>query len=267
MNTLKIGSSGPEVKSLQQALLKAGFRPGKADGDFGPGVEAAVMAFQRANGLLPDGVAGPVTLQKLGLVAPDAPMPSVVPQITPELVAKMFPGTPLKNIKANLPGVLAALEEFGLVSKPMMLMALATIRAESASFLPVKEGVSRYNTSPGGRPFDLYDFRKDIGNNKKGDGDRFAGRGYVQLTGGANYLVHGEKLGLGDQLVRNPDLACDPEIAGRILASFLKSVELKAKQALLEGDLKLARRYVNGGSHGLNAFSEAYRTGDRLIAA
>ena len=36
----------------------------------------------------------------------------------------------------------------------MVLMALATIRAETESFEPISEGKSKFNTSPGGRPFD-----------------------------------------------------------------------------------------------------------------
>ena len=48
-------------------------------------------------------------------------------------------------------------------------MALATIKAESAGFAPISEGKSKWNTSQGGEPFDLYDFRTDIGNGKKGD--------------------------------------------------------------------------------------------------
>jgi peptidoglycan L-alanyl-D-glutamate endopeptidase CwlK len=46
---------------------------------------------------------------------------------------------------------------------------------------------------------------------------------------------------------------------------FLKNKEGLIKQALLADDLATARRVVNGGTHGVDAFANAYRTGERLI--
>ena len=66
-------------------------------------------------------------------------------------------------------------------------------------------------------------------------------------------------------LVDEPELANDPEIAAKLLASFLKAKETRIKEALLEKDLKAARRLVNGGSHGLSRFRDAYRRGDGLL--
>ena len=56
---------------------------------------------------------------------------------------------------------------------------------------------------------------RELGNLQPGDGVRFHGRGYVQLTGRANYAVAGVRLGI--DLVNNPDRAKEPEIAARIL--------------------------------------------------
>ncbi|MBI3248706.1 MAG: hypothetical protein HYZ50_19555 [Deltaproteobacteria bacterium] len=98
------------------------------------------------------------------------------------------------------------------------------------------------------------------------DGERFKGRGFIQLTGRANYDKHGKAIGLGDQLIQNPELANDPDIAAKLLASFLKDKEVAIKEALLENDLKQARRLVNGGSHGLDRFTDAYTIGDHLIS-
>jgi len=151
------------------------------------------------------------------------------------------------------------------VDKPMVLVALATIRAETESFEPIAEGRSRYNTSPGGHPFDLYDSRRDLGNLGSPDGERYRGRGYVQLTGRFNYRRYGEAIGLGDGLEREPDLASRPDLAGRLLSAFLKDKERPIKEALLDDDLPGARRLVNGGSHGLERFTDAYRRGQRLL--
>jgi putative chitinase len=61
MTILKEGSSGPKVKSLQRKLKELRFNPGLIDGDFGPATKAALLAFQKSEGLLADGIAGPQT--------------------------------------------------------------------------------------------------------------------------------------------------------------------------------------------------------------
>lgn len=67
LTLLKEGSSGPTVKRLQQVLKDKGYNPGSIDSVFGLGTKAAVRAFQRANGLEPDGVVGQRTWKALGL--------------------------------------------------------------------------------------------------------------------------------------------------------------------------------------------------------
>jgi hypothetical protein len=69
MATLRRGSTGPEVARLQQRLTELGFDPNGIDGRFGPGTEAAVKAFQQANGLTVDGIVGPITRAALQLDA------------------------------------------------------------------------------------------------------------------------------------------------------------------------------------------------------
>ena len=63
--TLKEGSTGAEVRSLQSRLIELGYLTGKADGVFGRKTTAAVKAFQKANKLTADGVAGAKTLSQL----------------------------------------------------------------------------------------------------------------------------------------------------------------------------------------------------------
>jgi hypothetical protein len=59
-------STDPElIADLQRALTKAGYDPGSPDGSFGENTEAAVVAFQQANGLSPDGIVGPETAEAL----------------------------------------------------------------------------------------------------------------------------------------------------------------------------------------------------------
>jgi peptidoglycan hydrolase-like protein with peptidoglycan-binding domain len=59
--TLRRGARGPLVRLLQAMLIKKGFDPGGVDGVFGRRTRAALLAFQTAHGLTPDGVAGPAT--------------------------------------------------------------------------------------------------------------------------------------------------------------------------------------------------------------
>ena len=60
--TLRAGSTGAGVTALQQALTSLGYAPGTADGKYGAATTEAVTAFQKANGLTEDGVAGPKTI-------------------------------------------------------------------------------------------------------------------------------------------------------------------------------------------------------------
>jgi putative chitinase len=261
---LRIGvSDGVAVRALQKALLERGFSPGNVDGQFGLGTQSAVMAFQYSEGLLADGIVGPRTQAALdGEVA--SPLPSAIERMSVDVVSQMFPHTPLGNIKSNLPYVLASLERANLQDRLMVLAALSTIRAETESFEPIAEGQSRYNTSPNGHPFDLYDSRKDLGNQGPPDGERFRGRGFVQLTGRFNYATYGKRVGLGEMLVTTPENASQPDVAGDLLAAFLGDKERPLKEALLDQDFARARRLVNGGSHGLDRFVDAYRIGARL---
>ncbi len=64
-SSLKVGSSGDEVRKLQRRLKELGYYKSSVDGDFGEGTEVAVQAFQRQNGLTVDGKAGANTQQKL----------------------------------------------------------------------------------------------------------------------------------------------------------------------------------------------------------
>ncbi|MBE5814642.1 MAG: hypothetical protein E7320_05465 [Clostridiales bacterium] len=63
--TLRLGSVSAAVAALQKRLVALGFLTGEADGNFGVKTNLAVIAFQKANGLTPDGIAGSRTLAKL----------------------------------------------------------------------------------------------------------------------------------------------------------------------------------------------------------
>lgn len=282
---LHYDSKGPDVVALQQALQAHGFSPGNVDGDFGPGTEAALMAFQKAAGLDADGLYGPATATALNgapLATAPLPLPPTAAQtgrtMTPAVldpadpfrnvrtVSRMLPAAPLSNIQRYLPEIIKALDARKIGDPTMFLMANATIAAETGAYKPIDEGQSRYNTSPHGHPFDLYDNRRDLGNNGYPDGSNARGRGFVQLTGMANYRAADAALGLGGLLLREGWRANDPDIAARILAWFLGRNEAAIRQALQDLDYAKARKIVNGGAHGLDEFTLAFRRGLPLAA-
>lgn len=63
----KIGSRGTEVRNIQTRLKRWGYYTGSVDGIYGTATKNAVIKFQKKNGLIPDGIAGPATLKKIGL--------------------------------------------------------------------------------------------------------------------------------------------------------------------------------------------------------
>ena len=64
---LKQGSTGTLVKTMQTRLIKWGYMKGTADGIFGPKTKAGVIAFQKKNGLVADGIVGTKTAQAMGI--------------------------------------------------------------------------------------------------------------------------------------------------------------------------------------------------------
>lgn len=82
--SLKVGSSGPEVRDLQQRLIALKYLDGNADGIYGPRTFLAVKEFQQLNNLEADGIAGKLTLDRANLTSAVAksPISPVVP-VTP----------------------------------------------------------------------------------------------------------------------------------------------------------------------------------------
>lgn len=62
---------------------------------------------------------------------------------------------------------------------------------------------------------------KELGNTQPGDGSKFIGRGYIQLTGKANYAKFGAMI--GQDLVANPNLLADPKIAAEVSVKYMLS--------------------------------------------
>ena len=262
------GNSGEEVDQLARALAKAlgadaqAFpvldRPGSPiDDEF----DAAIRRWQAGIGVIADGIVGPRCQVLLELIAPQGDKLADTP-LNVANVSRLFPATKPANIGRYLPYIEAALGVPGLTDRAMVVGALGTIRAETEGFVPIAEFPSKFNTPPGGAQFSKYDSRADLGNSQPGDGARYRGRGFVQLTGKANYEKYGERIGF--PLLTDFDKANAPEVAAVVLAVFLSDKADKFRDAVGRGRLDLARKLVNGGSHGLDSFKDVFRLAEEV---
>src|SRR5262245_21722340 len=255
------GSQGPDVVALKQALKRELGNDAKdfpkltSGNELDVDTEAAARRWQAEIGLIGDGIVGARCQVLLGLI----PAPKMQVSYGTNEVHVLFPATKPANISRYLPYVLASLGTVGLVDAPMILGALGNIRAETEGFLPISEFPSQFNTIPGKPPFSAYDGR--LGNTQPGDGAKFRGRGFIQLTGRSNYGRFGKKIGV--DLMKDPDLANAPEIAAALLAQFLSACAGPMRKALAAKNFGAARKLVNGSSHGLDRFRDVF---DRAVS-
>lgn len=89
--------------------------------------------------------------------------------------------------------------------------------------------------------------RRNLGNTEAGDGFKYRGRGYIQITGKSNYKKFGDMIGV--DLVANPEKALEPDIANKLALAFWNT-NVKSKITDFT-NTKAVTRIINGGSHGL----------------
>jgi putative chitinase len=221
---LKVGSKGEDVKKLQEKLGLG------ADGIFGKGTEEAVKAFQTKRGLLPDGVVGEGTWSKLfelrQIITEPAPVASVV-QSSPVL---SIGGLKLENLKGHIPdSVIAQIPDTATkfeINTPLRLAHfLAQCGHESGGFKLVQENLNYgakgllglfgkyfkdsskaalYERKPEKIANLIYGGRMGNGPEPTGEGWKYHGRGFIQLTGKDNYSAFSKSI--GEDCVGNPDL-------------------------------------------------------------
>lgn len=170
---------------------------------------------------------------------------TLVPQLVQADEVAEILQCPLSDSETYLPGILEALHEYSILDKQVLIGLLATVRVETGGMQPIHEW--------GGESYwRQYEGRQDLGNVNPGDGVKYHGRGYIQLTGRANYRTYGKKLNV--DLENNPDLALDPLISARVLACYFK--ERGVATAARAGDWRRVRKLVNGGYHGWDTFAQ-----------
>jgi putative chitinase len=213
---LKKGSNNDDVKKLQAKLGLV------ADGIFGAGTEQKIKEWQAANGLAADGIVGDGTWSKMfGGVAPSVIKEDVV-------IAKA--GTlNIDKLKGHIPdAVIAQIPEtaakFNITNNLRLAHFLAQCGHESGGFKAVSENLNysadglkkifpkyfpgniaeSYSRNPEKIASKVYGGRMGNGDESTKEGFKFRGRGYIQLTGKANYTNFAKFI--GEDTVANPDL-------------------------------------------------------------
>lgn len=132
-------------------------------------------------------------------------------------------------------------EKNGLTTPLRIAHFMAQINHESGGFIYLTElGNKSY--------FTKYDGRIDLGNTKPGDGYKFRGRGYIQITGRANYTEISKDLGI--DFLNNPDLLSQE--ANAMLSALWFWNKRKLNQYADLDDVKTVTRKINGGFNGLD---------------
>jgi putative chitinase len=216
---LRIGSEGEDVKKLQ---VKLGVDP---IGKFGPKTDTAVKAWQSANGLTADGIVGDATWAKM-FNESVASAPTVITEPAP--VASIG-GLKLEKLKGHIPDAVIAqipdtAAKFSINTPLRLAHFLAQCGHESGGFratqenlnysakglngifkkyFPTEAAAKAYERQPAKIASKVYGGRMGNGPESTGEGYKFRGRGYIQLTGKENYTAFGKAI--NEDICSNPD--------------------------------------------------------------
>jgi predicted chitinase len=160
-------------------------------------------------------------------------------QLSLQDLQRIYPYTPVSILETSLPFLQEGIDKYQIgFSKQRIAAFLAQIGHESGGLRYTIEFASGQ----------AYEWRKDLGNVNPGDGVRFKGRGWIQLTGRHNYRQAGKAIGV--DLETNPELAVDPKYLGLLAGWFWSSRNLNFWAD--KGDFKKITCLINGGLNGYN---------------
>jgi putative chitinase len=263
---LKNGSKGEDVKKLQEKLGLA------ADGVFGPGTEAKVKEWQAANGLGADGIVGDGTWTKMfGSQTTVASTGATV--VSVDNLPRHFK---LEALKGHIPDAVIAqipdtAAKFGITNTLRLAHFLAQCGHESGGFKATSENLNygakglrgifakyfptdakalEYERKPEKIANLVYGGRMGNGPEASGEGYKFRGRGYIQLTGKDNYTRFDKTV--EDDILANPDLVATKYPLASA-AFFFNSNGLWAicDKGADEATVTAVTKRVNGGTIGL----------------
>jgi putative chitinase len=263
---LKLGSTGDDVVKLQKKL---GVDP---IGKFGPKTETAVKSWQSANGLSADGVVGDGTWAKMfaeGTVS----QPSVITEPAP---VPSVGGLKLEKLKGHIPdSVIAQIPDTAAkfqINTPLRLAHfLAQCGHESGGFRATKENLNYsakglagtfkkyFPTEAAAKPYErqpvkiankVYGNRMGNGPESSGEGSKFCGRGYIQLTGKENYTAFGKSI--NEDILSNPDrVASDYALLSAAWFFSKNGLHKMADGGATDAVVTSITKRVNGGTIGL----------------
>ncbi len=156
--------------------------------------------------------------------------------VTPDQLQKIVPGLSAQRAAEVAPHLNRAMAEAGIDNPKRKAAFIAQLAHESGGFKYMEEIAS-------GK---AYEGRRDLGNTQPGDGERFKGRGFIQVTGRANYTAASKAL--GEDFVKHPERAGTLENAARIAAWYWNSRGLNEKAD--RGDFDGITKSINGGYNG-----------------
>ena len=262
---LKKGDNNENVKLMQQKL---GIEP--AVTNFGPKTEAAVKAWQSANGLTADGIVGPATWAKIMGESAATPTPIVSTPIAP------VGGLKLDKLKGHIPDAVIAMipdtaAKFQINTPLRLAHFLAQCGHESGGFratqenlnysakglagifkkyFPTEASAAPYARQPQKIASKVYGGRMGNGPEASGEGYKFRGRGYIQLTGKENYTAFGKSI--GEDMTVNPDVVASKYALLSAAWFFSKNGLHKiADEGASDTVVTKITKRVNGGTIGL----------------
>jgi putative chitinase len=274
---LKKGSSGEDVKKLQQKLGLG------ADGVFGAGTESAVMKWQSDNGLTADGIVGDGTWSKMFAGQ------TVVTESAPVVSIASVGGLKLGNLKGHVPdSVIAQIPDtaakFGIDTPLKLAHFLAQCGHESGGFKLTQENLNYsakglngtfkkyFLTESDAKPYErnpqkianrVYGNRMGNGTEATGDGWKYHGRGFIQLTGKDNYTAFSKSV--GEDCVTNPDLVASKYPLASAAWFFSKNCLKKCVDAS-DATVTSVTKCVNGGTIGLEDRKKHFKEYYSLLA-
>jgi putative chitinase len=280
---LQRGDNNAEVKQLQ---AKLGLEP---IGNFGPKTEEAVKAFQSKNGLTADGKVGPTTWAKImGTPVGAAPAPTPTPVAAPAAPIANSGNLKLANLKGHIPDAVIAMipdtaAKFGINTPLRLAHFLAQCGHESGGFRATQENLNYsakglmgifkkyfptealangYARQPAKIAARVYGGRMGNGAEATGEGYKFRGRGYIQLTGKENYTAFGKSI--GEDMTANPDKVAGPYALLSAAWFFSKNgLHRMADEGSSDAVVTKITKRVNGGTIGLpdriKHFKEYYK--------
>jgi len=261
---LKKGDNNENVKLMQEKL---GISP--AVTNFGPKTEAAVKEFQAKHGLVADGIVGPGTWAKI--MGEDTPPP-------PPPVQTIAPigGLKLDKLKGHIPDAVIAMipdtaAKFQINTPLRLAHFLAQCGHESGGFrltqenlnysakgligifkkyFPTEAIANAYQRNPQKIANKVYSNRMGNGDEGSGDGFKFRGRGYIQLTGKDNYTAFGKSI--GEDICANPDKVSSQYALLSAAWFFSKNkLHIMADGGATDAVVTSITKRVNGGTIGL----------------